>query len=42
MNQGEFDDVFRYELDDGNWSSTYILFEHVDDLKTICEFKKCV
>jgi hypothetical protein len=42
MNKGEFDDAFRYELDDENWSPTYILLAHVDDLKTICEFKKCV
>jgi hypothetical protein len=25
MKKGEFDDVFRYELDDENWRPTYIL-----------------
>jgi hypothetical protein len=25
MKKGEFDDVFRYELDDQNWRPTYIL-----------------
>jgi hypothetical protein len=25
MNKGEFDDVYRYELDDENWRPTYIL-----------------
>jgi DNA-directed RNA polymerase II subunit RPB1 len=39
MKKGEFDDVFRYELDDENWSLTYIFPEHFDDLKTICEFR---
>jgi hypothetical protein len=24
--KGEFDDVYRYELDDGNWRPTYILY----------------
>jgi DNA-directed RNA polymerase II subunit RPB1 len=38
MKKGEFDDVFRYELDDENWRPTYILPEHVDHLNTICEF----
>jgi hypothetical protein len=27
MKKGEFDDVFRYELDDENWRSTYILYK---------------
>jgi DNA-directed RNA polymerase II subunit RPB1 len=27
MKNGEFDDVFRYELDDENWRPTYILYE---------------
>jgi DNA-directed RNA polymerase II subunit RPB1 len=25
MKKGEFDDVYRYELDDENWRPTYIL-----------------
>jgi hypothetical protein len=27
MKKGEFDDVFRYELDDENWRPTYILYK---------------
>jgi DNA-directed RNA polymerase II subunit RPB1 len=38
MKKGEFDDVFRYKLDEENWRLTYILPEHVDHLNTICEF----
>jgi DNA-directed RNA polymerase II subunit RPB1 len=38
MKKGEFDDVFRYELDDENRSLTYILTEHVDHLTIIREF----
>jgi hypothetical protein len=38
MKKGEFDDVFRYELDDENRRLTYILTEHVDHLNTIREF----
>jgi DNA-directed RNA polymerase II subunit RPB1 len=38
MKKGEFDDVFRYELDDENWRPTYILHEHVDHLNTRREF----
>ena len=38
MKKGEFDDIFRYELDDENWRPTYILPEHVDHSKTIREF----
>jgi DNA-directed RNA polymerase II subunit RPB1 len=38
MKKGEFDDIFRYELDDENWRPTYILPEHVDHFKTIHEF----
>jgi hypothetical protein len=32
MKKGEFNDVFRYELDDENQRLTYILTEHVDHL----------
>ena len=39
MKKGEFDNVFRYELDDENWRPNYMLPEHVDDLKTIREFR---
>jgi DNA-directed RNA polymerase II subunit RPB1 len=38
MEKGEFDDVFRYELNDKNWMPTYILPEHVDHLNTLPEF----
>jgi DNA-directed RNA polymerase II subunit RPB1 len=38
MKKGEFDDVFRYEVDDENWRSTDILPEHVYHVKTIREF----
>jgi DNA-directed RNA polymerase II subunit RPB1 len=38
MKKGEFDDVFRYELDDENRRPTYILHKHVDHLNTIHEF----
>jgi DNA-directed RNA polymerase II subunit RPB1 len=39
MKKGEFDDVFRYELDDENWRLTYILPEHVDHFNIIHEYK---
>ncbi|GJN12411.1 hypothetical protein PR202_ga30686 [Eleusine coracana subsp. coracana] len=39
MKKAEFDNVFRYELDDENWRPNYMLPEHVDDLKTIREFR---
>jgi DNA-directed RNA polymerase II subunit RPB1 len=35
MKKGDFDDIFRYELDDENQKPTYILPEHVDHSKTI-------
>jgi DNA-directed RNA polymerase II subunit RPB1 len=38
MKKGEFDDVFRYELDDESWRPTYFLLELVDHLNAICEF----
>ncbi|KAK2997212.1 hypothetical protein RJ639_025783 [Escallonia herrerae] len=31
--------VFRYELDDEKWNPNYMLPEHVEDLKTIREFR---
>ncbi|CAD6341703.1 unnamed protein product [Miscanthus lutarioriparius] len=39
MKKLEFDNLFRYELDDENWRPNYMLPEHVDDLKTIREFR---
>jgi DNA-directed RNA polymerase II subunit RPB1 len=38
MKKGEFDDLFRYELDDENWRPTYILPWYVDHLNKIPEF----
>ncbi|RWW08445.1 hypothetical protein GW17_00028117 [Ensete ventricosum] len=39
MKRGEFDSVFRYEIDDDNWNPSYLQPEHVEDLKTIREFR---
>ncbi|KAK9271224.1 hypothetical protein L1049_026814 [Liquidambar formosana] len=39
MKKSEFDRVFRYEIDDGNWNPSYMLPEHIEDLKTIREFR---
>ncbi|KAG2562256.1 DNA-directed RNA polymerase II subunit RPB1-like [Panicum virgatum] len=39
MKKDEFDNSFRYELDDENWKPNYLLPVHVDDLKTIIEFR---
>jgi DNA-directed RNA polymerase II subunit RPB1 len=36
--KGEFDDIFRYGLDDENWRPAYILPKYVDPSKTIREF----
>jgi DNA-directed RNA polymerase II subunit RPB1 len=41
MKKGEFDDIFRYEVNDDNWRPTYILLKHVDHSKTIHEFTLC-
>jgi DNA-directed RNA polymerase II subunit RPB1 len=38
MKKREFDDVFRYKLDDENRRLIYILTKHVDHLNTIREF----
>ncbi|CAO2828701.1 unnamed protein product [Amaranthus hypochondriacus] len=38
MKKLEFDATYRYEFDAENWEPDYMLKEHVDDLKTICEF----
>ncbi|WVZ51464.1 hypothetical protein U9M48_002610 [Paspalum notatum var. saurae] len=39
MKKEEFDNVFRYDLDDENWRPNYMLPVHVDDLRTISEFR---
>ncbi|TVU25187.1 hypothetical protein EJB05_27675, partial [Eragrostis curvula] len=39
MKKDEFDNIYRFELDDENWRPNYMLPEHVDDLKTISEFR---
>lgn len=39
MKKTEFDRVYRYELDEDNWNPDYMLPEHVEDLKTIREFR---
>ncbi|KAE8693465.1 DNA-directed RNA polymerase II subunit RPB1 [Hibiscus syriacus] len=39
MKKSEFDRVFRYKIDDENWNPTsYMLPEHIEDLRTIQEF----
>ena len=39
MKKLEFDATYRYEFDAENWEPDYMLKEHVDDLKTIREFR---
>ena len=39
MKKSEFDSLFKYEIDDENWNPSYMLPEHVEDLKTILEFR---
>ena len=39
MKKAEFDNVFRYELDDENWRPTYMSPEQADDLKTIRDIR---
>uniref|UniRef100_A0A0E0KYK6 DNA-directed RNA polymerase subunit n=1 Tax=Oryza punctata TaxID=4537 RepID=A0A0E0KYK6_ORYPU len=39
MKKAEFDNVFRYELDDENWKPNYLSAEHAEDLKTISEIR---
>ncbi|CAN1226390.1 DNA-directed RNA polymerase II subunit RPB1 [Linum perenne] len=39
MKQAEFNRVFRYEIDDENWNPSYMLPEHVEDLKNIRELR---
>lgn len=39
MKKKEFENVYKYELDQENWNPSYMLLEHVEDLKTIREFQ---
>ncbi|KAL6222224.1 hypothetical protein ACLB2K_005616 [Fragaria x ananassa] len=39
MKKKEFDKTFAYVFDDENWNPDYMLPEHVEDLKTIREFR---
>ncbi|KAJ7944104.1 DNA-directed RNA polymerase subunit [Quillaja saponaria] len=39
MNKSEFDRVFRHGFDDENWKPTYMLEQHIDDMKIISEFR---
>ncbi|CAL4887703.1 unnamed protein product [Urochloa decumbens] len=39
MKKDEFDNSFRYELDDENWRPNYLLPVHVEDLRTNIEFR---
>lgn len=39
MKKKEFERIFRYEFEDENWKPNYMLPEHVEDLKTIREFR---
>jgi len=39
MKKKEFENVYKYELDQENWNPSYMLPEHVEDLKTIREFQ---
>ncbi|KAH9322486.1 hypothetical protein KI387_017125 [Taxus chinensis] len=40
MNKKEFENVYKFEIDQENWNPSYMLPEQVDDLKTIREFQK--
>ncbi|GFP88230.1 DNA-directed RNA polymerase ii subunit 1 [Phtheirospermum japonicum] len=39
MKKSDFDDVYRYELDNPSWSPDYILPEDIEDLKTLREIR---
>ena len=39
MKNKDFENVYKYELDQENWNPSYMLPEHVEDLKTIREFQ---
>ena len=38
MKNKEFENAYKYELDQENWNPSYKLPDHVEDLKTIWEF----
>eukprot|EP01018_Ginkgo_biloba_P014837 Gb_33197 [translate_table: standard] len=39
MKRKEFENVYKYEIDNENWNPGYMLADHVEDLKTIREFR---
>uniref|UniRef100_A0A6N2NI13 DNA-directed RNA polymerase subunit n=1 Tax=Salix viminalis TaxID=40686 RepID=A0A6N2NI13_SALVM len=39
MKKAEFDRVFRYEFDDEDWNPTYMMPDHVEDLRNIRELR---
>ncbi|XP_078178379.1 DNA-directed RNA polymerase II subunit RPB1-like [Carex rostrata] len=39
MKKSAFNNVYKYEFDDENWNPSYMLPEHVEDLRTIREFR---
>ncbi|XP_037492745.1 DNA-directed RNA polymerase II subunit RPB1 [Jatropha curcas] len=39
MKKSEFDRVFRYEIDDKNWNPSYMMPDHIEDLKNIRELR---
>ncbi|KAH8508169.1 hypothetical protein H0E87_010337 [Populus deltoides] len=39
MKKAEFDRVFRYEFDDEDWNPTYMMTDHVEDLRNIRELR---
>ncbi|CDP14970.1 unnamed protein product [Coffea canephora] len=39
VKKGEFDSMYKYEIDDPNWNPDYMLPEAVEDLKTIREIR---
>ncbi|KAF3333639.1 DNA-directed RNA polymerase II subunit 1-like protein [Carex littledalei] len=39
MKKSAFDNVYKYEFDDESWNPSYMLPEHVEDLRTIREFR---
>lgn len=39
MKKKEFDKSYKFEIDSDNWNPDYMLGEHVEDLKTIQEFR---
>ncbi|GKB03315.1 RNA polymerase II large subunit [Tanacetum coccineum] len=37
VKKGEFDRIFKHEIDEENWNPSYMSTKHVDDIKTIRE-----